>query len=65
MHTWPSPPPYPSQPWSHLNVQQVPYLLQGGQDLGSVLAGASMKVPELGLERWGKGIGDRAEAGIR
>lgn len=33
----------------HLKVQQIPYLLQWGQDLGSVLTGASMKVPELGL----------------
>lgn len=32
-----------------LKVQQIPYLLQGGQDLGSVLTGTSMKVPELGL----------------
>lgn len=37
------------RPPSHLKVQQVPHLLQGGQDLGSVLAGAGVKVPELGL----------------
>lgn len=39
----------PHRPPSHLKVQQVPHLLQGGQDLGSVLAGAGVKVPELGL----------------
>lgn len=32
-----------------LKLQQIPYLLQGRQDLGSVLTGTSMKVPELGL----------------
>lgn len=32
-----------------LKVQQVPYLLKGGQDLGSVLARARMKIPELSL----------------
>lgn len=37
-------------------MQQVPHLFQGRQDLGSVLARAGMKVPELGL---------RAEAHIK
>lgn len=32
-----------------LKVQQIPDLLQGRQDLGSVLTGTGMKVPELGL----------------
>ena len=40
-------------------------MLQRGQDLGSVLAGASMKVPELRLERQGKDAKDRTEAHMR
>lgn len=65
VQTWPGPPPYVTHPQPHLKVQQVPYLLQGWQDLGSMLAGTSMKVPELGLERWGNGARDRTEADIR